>query len=256
MKKSIKLSLLFMLILAVVISFFGCGNSTASNSSRHKKMSDSEIEKNFKMKRIEGGYSIEEYIGESENVYIPSEYKGYKIKKIEGNSFQNKEFIEKIAVPSSVETIGYYAFACKNLKSVELNEGLKKIGTSAFSGTSLDSVVIPGSVEEIGERAFSWCKNLKKVDLNEGLKSIGDGAFSNTNIRQIIIPKSVINMGNAICYCCMELNGIYCRTNRKPDEWHKDWDARSYIDHGFDWELGGSKMTVLKHNNIRWGYEF
>ena len=171
MNKNIKLSLLFILILTVVISFFGCGKSTTRNSSKDKKMSDSEIEKNFKMKRIEGGYSIKEYIGESANVYIPRKYKGYTIKKIEEEAFAGMKFLEKVEVASSIEEISSEAFKdCEALKTVTLKEGLKKIGYRAFHNASIETITIPSTVEYVN--GFDGCKNLKTVTLKEGLKKI------------------------------------------------------------------------------------
>ena len=58
MKKSIKLCLLLILVLTMAVSLFGCGDSATRKSTTHKRTSDSDVEKNFKMKRIEGGYSI------------------------------------------------------------------------------------------------------------------------------------------------------------------------------------------------------
>ena len=224
MKKSIKLCLLLILVLIMAVSLFGCGDSATRSSTTHKRTSDSDVEKNFKMKRIEGGYSIEEYIGASENVHIPSEYKGYKIKKIEEHSFQHNKFVEKITVPSSIETIGDYAFACKNLKSVELNEGLKKIGDYAFSDAKINSITIPKSTEQIGAYAFSGCERLQTVALNEGLKSIGEMAFYQTDIREITIPKSVEKMGSSV-FLSSGLKEANCKVGDKPDGWHEDWDV-------------------------------
>jgi hypothetical protein len=58
--------------------------------------------------------------------------------------------VEKIELPSTVKTIGQYAFSsCEKLAEVKLNEGLERIGGGAFSGTALQKVVVPFSLEEI-----------------------------------------------------------------------------------------------------------
>ena len=54
-----------------------------------------------------------------------------------------------------VEVIDDSAFAmCTNLKTVILNEGLKKIGNYAFALTSIERIIIPSTVTQIGKRAF------------------------------------------------------------------------------------------------------
>ena len=60
-----------------------------------------------------------------------------------------------VVVPSSVKTIGEYAFVNSIISSVKLNEGLVSIGESAFAFGNCCAVVIPKSVTQIGEYAFS-----------------------------------------------------------------------------------------------------
>ena len=43
---------------------------------------------------------------------------------------------------------------CLNLKSIELNEGLRKIGRNAFEYTKIKRVKIPSTVEDIQAEAF------------------------------------------------------------------------------------------------------
>jgi hypothetical protein len=56
-------------------------------------------------------------------------------------------------------TIGTQAFAgCKQLESVILGEGMKKIPPVAFAGcTNLKNVHIPETVKEIAGDAFAGC---------------------------------------------------------------------------------------------------
>lgn len=59
-----------------------------------------------------------------------------------------------VVVPSSVKTIGEYAFVNSIISSVKLNEGLTSIGESAFAFGNSCAVVIPKSVKQIGDYAF------------------------------------------------------------------------------------------------------
>ena len=66
---------------------------------------------------------------------------------------------KEVAIPSSVTSIGEYAFAyCNGLTSVIIPNSVKVIGESAFEGCNgLTSVTIPSSVANIGGGAFSGC---------------------------------------------------------------------------------------------------
>ena len=98
---------------------------------------------------------------------------------------------------SKLEIIGIRAFnACRNLKSINLPNGLKKLEQLAFYNcTSLEEITVPGSVKEIGAYCFSACKNLSKINLQEGLEKIIDNAFSYVAIKDITIPSTVTSIG-------------------------------------------------------------
>ena len=73
------------------------------------------------------------------------------------------------SVPEGVTQIGKYAFSdCKNLKSVELPDGVVAICDSAFYSCGLNDVSIPSSITSIGgsfwgESAFDNCAGLERV---------------------------------------------------------------------------------------------
>lgn len=76
--------------------------------------------------------AITDYIGEGENVVIPSNIEGLAVTHISAGAFKNK-----------------------SLSSITLPEGIKIIGGSAFQGNKLKSVLIPISVTSIGRNAFA-----------------------------------------------------------------------------------------------------
>ena len=89
------------------------------------------------------------------------------VKIIGEESFAGIEKLEKIIIPSSVETIGIGAFMnCKSLKNVvfETNSKLLNIKNNAFSGChSLSKITIPASVKSILD-SFTYCQSLKTLN--------------------------------------------------------------------------------------------
>ena len=69
--------------------------------------------------------------------------------EIKNSAFYGNEFLEKVELPNSLETIQHLGFAeCTYLNDVEFNVGLKWIGNSAFQGcTNLKKVRIIGNTE-------------------------------------------------------------------------------------------------------------
>ena len=68
---------------------------------------------------------------------------------------------ESYSIPSSVTSIGDYAFDCSSLDTVSIPNSVTSIGDYAFDWSSLTTISIPISVTNIGKSAFENCnKNL------------------------------------------------------------------------------------------------
>ena len=104
----------------------------------------------------------------STEVTNPDNDQTYLVVKIADNCFKDNATIKSIALPTSIVTIGNFAFYnCKNLQTISLNEGLEFIGEKAFAHDSLvtGTLTIPSSVTSIGTSAFyNFCK-IEKIDV-------------------------------------------------------------------------------------------
>ena len=73
--------------------------------------------------------------------------------------------IHFVATPTLRE-IGNEAFHnCEHLRIVVLNEGLKTVGAYAFANTNAKTVRIPNTVRVLAFSAFYNCKLLKALEL-------------------------------------------------------------------------------------------
>ena len=96
--------------------------------------------------------------------------------------------VEHEGVTYSVVAIIKRAFYnCYNIKSLTLPSTLKTIGDYAFIYSGMKEVVIPEGCETVGNYAFAYCSNLKKLTLPSTLTAIGNNAFqSNIALNAVV----------------------------------------------------------------------
>lgn len=89
------------------------------------------------------GVVITKYLGEEENIVIPSTFDGKSVVEIGSNAFQMNADIVSIEVPDGVTKISDHAFAIDS---------------------GLESITLPATVTEVGENAFQQCSSLTTVN--------------------------------------------------------------------------------------------
>ncbi len=145
--------------------------------------------------------TITGYIGESTIVTVPQYIEGCVVTSI-GNSAFNNTGLTEVEIPSSVTSIGDYAFAnCEELTKIVLNDGLKSLGQSFIANTGITELTIPKTVTEAKYALYST-QSLKKVVFSQGIKTIPAYAFDKypsssepNSVEEVIIPDSVISIG-------------------------------------------------------------
>ena len=87
--------------------------------------------------------------------------------------------LTSVIIPSSVTTIGFYAYAdCRNLASIIIPSSVTIIKAGAFHlCTNLKSITLASSITSIEEYAFQYCYALTSIELPSSVTSIGKGAF-------------------------------------------------------------------------------
>ena len=132
--------------------------------------------------------------------------------------------IEECNIPSTVKTIGDYAFSCcKNLKKV----------------------VFPEELENINNYSFNGCSLLSEINLPSTLKNIGYFAFSSTAISgELVIPDSVETIGKCCFYNCKNISRVVIGSNLKTIS------GTSSVDYNNAFSLCSNlKEFVVKNNN-------
>ena len=123
--------------------------------------------KNFRFEKVNGGYAVVGYDGDSSKIAIPSVYRGKNVVEISDGAFESKEKFSSVG-------------------SITLPTGLVRIGDNAFCGlTSIESVSLPKTCVSIGNSAFYGCESLRSVNFAQScqIENIGPNAFSLTAIQ-------------------------------------------------------------------------
>ena len=108
---------------------------------------------------------------------------------IAARAFYGNGGIVTLNIPSSVTSVGAYAFAgCTSLTAVnfEGESTLAGIGAYAFSGDyRLRDITLPDSLVSIGASAFANCYALKTINIPENVQTIDASAFSGCTLAEV-----------------------------------------------------------------------
>lgn len=144
----------------------------------------------------DGTLSIWSYNAENvpEVFEIPEEIDGQTVSEIRGSLFASEDKIKEVIIPETVTSIGketfqlatsiekieirgnveelgdYAFFACKGIKELRFNEGLKYIGKCALSNDdNLTDIYLPGTIEDVTPYSnFGLCADTLRVHVPAG----------------------------------------------------------------------------------------
>ena len=137
---------------------------------------------------IENGV-VKGYLGASNEVIMPSFYKGYAVNSLIESSFKDCVEIVSVEIPDSVTSIDDSAFrGCRGLTSITVakentkyhSDGNCLIETESktlIAGCKTSIIPMDGSVTIIGDCAFDGCRGLTSITIPDSVTNIGDHAF-------------------------------------------------------------------------------
>ncbi len=165
------------------------------------------------------------------DIVIPVECEGVKVVSINMAAFRDCN-ITSVAIPPSVRSIGSQAFLdCKNLRRVELFDGLRSIDYHAFSGcTALKTISLPASLTSVSSTAFvdtphitetedgityvaKWAMSFDKTKTAAALRSntagLADGLFEwAMELESVTLPNGLTRIPINAFYGCKNLKEL------------------------------------------------
>ena len=186
------------------------------------KAEDVETEENkiFYYKIINGSLSLSKYEGSDYEVFIPSTSNGKTVTEIgcnegDGNdgegAFALNKKITKVTIPGTVKKIRRTAFLfCENLTTVSIPNSVTVIESSAFAECwKLKNIVIPNRLTAIAEETFMNCESLTSISIPDSVKTIRKSAFNNcSSMKSLSFGNNLTSIGEYAFSACYKLTNI------------------------------------------------
>lgn len=106
---------------------------------------------------------------------------------------------ESYTIPSTVETVGSYAFMNSNAQHIIISDSVKNIQSYAFNFCRhIKEIIIPDNVAFLGESNFYQCTSMTKATIGRGITEIHDYIFYDcASLKTVELSDSITNIGYA-----------------------------------------------------------
>ena len=155
--------------------------------------------------------------------------------------------LTEVAIPATatlggksykVTAVGNRAFwACNNLTSVTLSDGLVSIGNYSFYNTGIKEIAFPKTLKTIGDGAFEYCWQITAVTLPEYLETVGRYAFSYmSSLQKVVLPSTIQTIGDRAFFSNQNLISVESHITEPFDIMESvfagssTWDNTNYVD--------------------------
>ena len=138
-------------------------------------------------------------------------------------AFYDCESLAQVSLSGNLTRLGAQVFAyCYSLTDLTIPSSVTSIGDYAFMNSGLTSITIPRSVTNIGVAPFSVCQSLPAIQvapLNPAYRAVGGILFDQnqttliqcaaaTSLKTFTIPGTVTGIGEGAFYYCQSLTSV------------------------------------------------
>ena len=201
-------------------------------------------------------------------------YLGYKITKIQNNSFKGNLTIKNLVIENGITAIDSNAFyGCLNLEKIVLPDTLTFVGASVFSGCPKLKYNITEDSCYLGSAKNPYYFYVAPIDYNikeyecirvhNRTKLVASTAFMNAKVSKVVLPSSVIYVGIAAFKNTSQLSELYvgnpqCVFNRSFEGGGTSLTNLYYAgtEAQFNTAFEKSGYTVISNLDISFEYEY
>lgn len=137
-------------------------------------------------------------------------------------SWRSDGSVENLVVEEGITSIGNYMFYNTFFYNVSLPSTLKTIGNYAFSGVStLTALKLPEEIETISDYAFYRCRKLESIIIPDSVTSIGANAFDTCSALKNVAFETMnmpVSIGKKAFYNCAALIEVTVPKNAKMNK--------------------------------------
>lgn len=120
-----------------------------------------------------------------------------------------KVVFTSVQLPSTVTSIGEYAFAYNHFTNINIPDSVHKIGNNALAGNDFATIELSENVNTIDSQAFRDCKKLQKIKIPDTVKELGGGLFSGCiKLTNVELPQGIDTIGAAMFGGCTSLERV------------------------------------------------
>lgn len=198
------ISIIFILVTVISICF-GMPVYPAETNQTSTKVEEFQYEEN------DGQISITKFIGKSQDIVIPQIINDKKVVYIADTAFMDCKEIKSIVIQDGVKKIGFRTFrGCSSLATISVPDSVEEIGAEAFEDcNSIVNISIPQNVTMIQNFSFAGCTSLNNIIIPNDVVYIGDYAFKDCiGLQSIYVPSGVSNIGKEVFYGCSQLSDV------------------------------------------------
>lgn len=121
------------------------------------------------------------------------------LKEIDEEAFYMCRNLYEITFPSSITSIGAYAFYETYLKNITIPNSVEEIEEGAFAGSALESITLSNKLSVINEYSFASCR-LENIEIPNSVTTINAYAFFNTGLLSVRISNNLQSIGEFAFY--------------------------------------------------------
>lgn len=131
------------------------------------------------------------------------------LKDVYINCFRNAYGLERVVLPSTVDTIHSLAFHHSTVQEVNIPEGCDSIGFMAFCLSDMRRVSIPKGCTRLGNNSFSTCYNLQEMHIASEVTEIPEWfAYLCQNLQQLTLPQTLVKINEKAFFYCTALRYV------------------------------------------------